>query len=85
MQYLTVGVNGIVDAAEFFGIMAHPTDEYKEFVNNVLETINTLNRKDKTRECMFNTEFVPAENLAAKNYKWDKKDGYYVSCIKQFK
>ena len=78
-QYLTVGVNGIVDAAEFFGIMAHPTDEYKEFVNNVLETINTLNRKDKTRECMFNTEFVPAENLAAKNYKWDKKDGYYVS------
>lgn len=81
-QYLTVGVNGIVDAAEFFGIMAHPTDEYKEFVNNVLETINTLNRKDKTRECMFNTEFVPAENLAAKNYKWDKKDGYYVSPLR---
>lgn len=78
-QYLTVGVNGIVDAAEFFGIQAHPTEEYREFVNNVLETINTLNRKDRTRECMFNTEFVPAENLAAKNYKWDKKDGYYVS------
>ena len=28
---------------------------------------------------MFNTEFVPAENLAAKNYKWDSKDGYFVS------
>jgi ribonucleoside-triphosphate reductase len=28
---------------------------------------------------MFNTEFVPAENLAAKNYAWDKKDGYFVS------
>ena len=84
-QYLTVGVNGITDAAEFLGIKVSPNEEYKEFVNNILETINIANRKDKTRECMFNTEFVPAENLAAKNYKWDKKDGYYVSCIKQFK
>ena len=78
-QYLTVGVNGITDAAEFLGIKVSVNDEYKEFVNNILETINIANRKDKTRECMFNTEFVPAENLAAKNYKWDKKDGYWVS------
>ena len=78
-QYLTVGVNGITDAAEFLGIQVSANDEYKEFVNNILETINIANRKDKTRECMFNTEFVPAENLAAKNYKWDKKDGYWVS------
>ena len=78
-QYLTVGVNGITDAAEFLGIKVSVNDEYKEFVNNILETINISNRKDKTRECMFNTEFVPAENLAAKNYKWDKKDGYWVS------
>lgn len=78
-QYLTVGVNGITDAAEFLGIKVNVNDEYKEFVNNILETINISNRKDKTRECMFNTEFVPAENLAAKNYKWDKKDGYWVS------
>lgn len=78
-QYLTVGVNGITDAAEFLGLQVSVNDEYKEFVNNILETINIANRKDKTRECMFNTEFVPAENLAAKNYKWDKKDGYWVS------
>lgn len=78
-QYLTVGVNGITDAAEFCGIKVGPNDEYKEFVNNILETINIENRKDKTRDCMFNTEFVPAENLAAKNYKWDAKDGYWVS------
>ena len=78
-QYLTVGVNGITDAAEFLGIKVAPNDEYKDFVNNILETINIANRKDKTRECMFNCEFVPAENLAAKNYKWDKKDGYWVS------
>jgi len=78
-QYLTVGVNGITDAAEFLGIKVGPNEEYREFVNNILETINIENRKDKTRDCMFNTEFVPAENLAAKNYKWDKKDGYWVS------
>lgn len=78
-QYLTVGVNGITDAAEFIGITVGNNDEYKEFVNNILETINICNRKDKTRDCMFNTEFVPAENLAAKNYKWDKRDGYWVS------
>ena len=78
-QYLTVGVNGITDAAEFLGIKVSVNDEYKEFVNNILETINISNRKDKTRDCMFNTEFVPAENLAAKNYKWDKKAGYWVS------
>lgn len=78
-QYLTVGVNGITDAAEFLGIKVGPNEEYREFVNNILETINIENRKDKTRDCMFNTEFVPAENLAAKNYKWDQKDGYWVS------
>lgn len=78
-QYLTVGVNGITDAAEFIGITVGNNDDYKEFVNNILETINICNRKDKTRDCMFNTEFVPAENLAAKNYKWDKRDGYWVS------
>ena len=78
-QYLTVGVNGITDAAEFCGIKVSPNEEYREFVNNILETINKCNRADRTRDCMFNTEFVPAENLAAKNYKWDQKDGYWVS------
>lgn len=78
-QYLTVGVNGITDAAEFLGLKVSDNEEYREFVNNILETINMCNRKDKTRDTMFNCEFVPAENLAAKNYKWDKKDGYWVS------
>lgn len=78
-QYLTIGVNGLTDAAEFLGIEANLNDEYKEFVNNILETINISNKKDRTRDCMFNTEFVPGENLSNKNYNWDKKDGYYVS------
>lgn len=78
-QYLTVGVNGITDAAEYFKIKVSDNDVYREFVNNILETINICNRKDRTRDAMFNCEFVPAENLAAKNYNWDRKDGYWVS------
>ena len=78
-QYLTIGVNGLTDAAEFLGLDVDNNDEYSEFVNVVLETINRVNRKGKTRELMFNTEFVPGENLSVKNYKWDKGDGYFVS------
>lgn len=78
-QYLTVGVNGLTDAAEFCGFEINDNEEYRKFVNNILETINICNKKDKTKECMFNTEFVPGENLSNKNYKWDKRDGYYVS------
>jgi len=78
-QYLTIGVNGLTDAAEFLSIDANLNKDYEEFVNNILETINISNRKDKTRDCMYNTEFVPGENLSNKNYNWDKKDGYYVS------
>lgn len=78
-QYLTVGVNGLTDAAEFLGLTISPNPEYNEFVDTILETINRANRKDKTDEAMFNTEFVPGENLSGKNYKWDQKDGFYVS------
>ena len=78
-QYLTVGVNGLTDAAEFLGLEISPNDDYKEFVNNLLETINVSNRKDRTKEAMFKTEFVPGENLSGKNYNWDRKDGYFVS------
>lgn len=78
-QYLTIGVNGMTDAAEFLGLEISPNSDYKEFVNGLLETINVANRKDKTKEAMFNTEFVPGENLSGKNYKWDKKDGFFVS------
>ena len=78
-QYLTIGVNGLTDAAEFLSIDANLNKEYEEFVNLILETINKSNKKDRTRECMYNTEFVPGENLSNKNYNWDKKDGYFVS------
>ena len=78
-QYLTVGVNGLTDAAEFMGLNISPNEDYEKFANLILETINICNRKDRTRDCMYNTEFIPGENVSYKHYQWDKNDGYYVS------
>lgn len=79
-QYLTIGVNGLTDAAEFMGLKINFDEpDYATFVNTILETINVVNRTDKTKNVMFNTEFVPGENLSVKNYRWDKNDGYFVS------
>lgn len=58
-QYLTVGVNGVIEAAEFLGIEVSGNDTYREFMQSILKTISDENRKAKTKELMFNTEFVP--------------------------
>lgn len=79
-QFLTVGINGVVDGAEFLGYKASNNSEYKEFTSKFLNTIYMTNNKGKKEfGVLFNTEFVPAENLGCKNYKWDKKDGYVVN------
>lgn len=78
-QYLTIGINGLVEAAEFLGLEISDNEEYKKFVSDQLKVIYDLNR-EKTNKTgyKFNTEFVPAENLGVKNADWDKKDGYFV-------
>ncbi len=78
-QYLTIGINGFVEGAEYLGIKIDPDDEkYQQYAKDILETIKNLNAAARTEHCKFNTEFVPAENLGLKNSKWDKKDGYFV-------
>lgn len=77
-QYLTVGVNGVIEAAEFLGIPVNDNPTYKEFMQSILKTISDENRKAKTKELMFNCEFVPAENLGVKHANWDRKAGYFV-------
>ena len=77
-QYLTIGINGFVEAAEFLGIDISPNDQYFEFGEVILKPIYEENKAAKSDTVMFNTEFVPAENLGVKNAKWDKKDGYVV-------
>ena len=77
-QYLTIGVNGVIEAAEFLGIPVNDNPTYREFMQSILKTISDENKKAKTKELMFNTEFVPAENLGVKHANWDRKDGYVV-------
>ena len=77
-QYLTIGINGFVEGAEFFGIDISPNEQYFAYGESILKPIYEENRKARTSEVMFNTEFVPGENLGIKNAKWDKKDGYIV-------
>lgn len=78
-QFLTIGINGMVEAAESQGITASNNDEYINFVQQHLKVIFDANKAAKAEYgYMFNTEFVPAENLGVKNAKWDKQDGYFV-------
>ena len=77
-QYLTVGVNGLVEAAEFLGIEINDNPQYVEFVQNVLGTVEKYNKKYRTKDMMFNCEMIPAENVGVKHAKWDREDGYVV-------
>lgn len=77
-QFLTIGINGFVEGAEFLGLSISPNKEYYEYGTTILKPIYESNKKARTKEVMFNTEFVPAENLGVKNAKWDKEDGYFV-------
>lgn len=79
-QFMTIGINGVLEAAEFMGYTANNNEEYKKFTASLLKVIYETNKEGKQRHnIMFNTEFVPAENLGVKNYNWDKSDGYIVS------
>ena len=81
--YSTIGLNGINEAAEFLGIECSYNEEYKNFCRLITGTIKEQNKihniHDKKRPFLFNQEFVPAESLGAKNYNWDKEDGYVVN------
>ena len=77
-QYLTIGINGLVEAAEFMGLKITPNDDYKNFVQGILGLIEKYNKKYHTKEVMFNCEMIPAENVGVKHAKWDREDGYFV-------
>ncbi|MBR0503539.1 MAG: anaerobic ribonucleoside-triphosphate reductase [Paludibacteraceae bacterium] len=77
-QYLTVGVNGLVEAAEFMGIEIKDNPEYVRFVQSILGLVERYNKKYRTKDVMFNCEMIPAENVGVKHAKWDREDGYSV-------
>ncbi len=78
-QYLTIGVNGLVEAAEFMGIEINDNADYVQFTQEILGLIETYNKKYRSKEVMFNCEMIPAENVGVKHAKWDKEDGYVVN------
>lgn len=77
-QYLTIGINGIVEAAEFLNIPINDNPEYRTFVQEVLGLIENYNKSYRQKDLLFNCEMIPAENVGVKHAKWDREDGYSV-------
>lgn len=81
-QYLTIGINGLNQAAEFFGIECSVNKRYEKFCQTIFGYIKQCNIENNIvfngHKLTFNTECVPAESLAIKNYNWDSEDGYWV-------
>lgn len=90
-QFLTVGVNGFVEAGEFLatkgdkvpdeckGIKIDPKNNgYRWLAREILGTIKDANKKARKEHVRYNTECIPGENASAKLYNWDKRDGYWV-------
>ena len=75
-QYLTIGVNGLVEAAQFMGIEINDNPKYEAFVQEILGMIERYNRKYRTKDVLFNCEMIPAENVGVKHAKWDKEAGF---------
>lgn len=77
-QYLTIGVNGLVEAAEFMGLKINDNPDYLHFVQKVLGLVEKYNKQYRTKDVLFNCEMIPAENVGVKHAKWDREDGYFV-------
>ena len=78
-QYLTIGINGLVEAAKFLKIPITDNEKYQHFVEEILGMIEDYNKRYKSKDLMFNCEMIPAENVGVKHAKWDREDGYVVT------
>lgn len=69
--YSTIGVIGYYEASKFLGLDDN-SEEYKDFITFIMETINESNKShsisDLNRPFIFNLEAIPGENLAVKFY-----------------
>ncbi len=77
-QYLTVGIAGLNQGAEFLGITCNKNDDYKKYCELIFGTIKEQNLAHRTKIERYNCEQIPAESAAIKLYNRDKKDGYWV-------
>ena len=80
-QFLTIGVNGVLEAFEYLrdkrGVVTD--EEYPAYLKEMLSFLSVSNKAALSEYGVrFNTEQIPAENLGVKNAKWDKEAGLYV-------
>lgn len=68
-QYLTIGLNGLNQAAEYLGMTCNDNPEYMEFCQFIFSTVSEQNKLHKTTKTTFNTEQVP------------KRSGHYKSSL----
>ena len=77
-QYCTIGINGLLEGAEYLGYEASNNEKYNNFISQVMKAISDQNKEgSRSYNVKFNTELVPAENLGVKFSKWDKADGLF--------
>lgn len=75
-QYLTIGINGLNEAAEFLNIQCSDNKEYAEFCQKIFSTIKESNKKHavtKGHKITFNTECVPKRSGDIKPLLIDSK------------
>ena len=81
-QYLTLGINGLNQAAEFLGMKCNDNPKYSQFCQEIFSLFKEQNELHKDtnskHHLIFNTEQVPAESLGVKNYNFDKQDGFWT-------
>ena len=59
-QFLTIGINGLVEGAEYLGYEISPRDSrYFDYCTACLKPIYEENKAARTKDLMFNTEYVP--------------------------
>lgn len=72
-QYLTIGLNGLNQAAEFLGLKCSDNEDYKKFCQLIFSTIKEQNELHKTKKTIFNTEQVPRSSGHSKPHLIDSK------------
>ena len=67
-QFLTIGINGVLETAEYLGLEISNNTKYKNWLKSFLSNFKEQNKiASQKYGVKFNTEFVPAENLGVKN------------------
>ena len=78
-QFLTTGINGLVEGCEYLGFEISDNEKYKNFVSGALKVTYDADKAGKAKfGYKFNVEYVPGESIGVKHARWDKEAGLDV-------